>query len=68
MEQTLNELLTEWNDPLGARTMSDAEYLIDKLIIELAGKEEVIKELEKDIKYFRKDWKDQMVQDQGLET
>ncbi len=35
------------NEAVYIRTMSD------KLRIELAGKEEVIKELEKDIKYYR---------------
>jgi len=66
--QTLDELLAEWDDPYGARTVNDAEDLIDRLRIELAGKEEVMKALEKDIQYYRKDWKDQMIQDQGLET
>jgi len=28
---SLNRMLSEWNDPQGARTMSDAEELIDAL-------------------------------------
>jgi len=65
--QSLDELLAEWNDPLGYRDVSSAEELIDQLQIELAGKEEIIKALSKDIQYYRKDWKDQMIQDQGLD-
>ena len=65
---TLDELLKEWNDPLGARTMSDAEDIIHMALVEIAGKEEIIKALHEDIKYYRKDWKDQMIQDQGLEN
>jgi hypothetical protein len=51
----LEELLKDWNDPLGARTMSDAEDLIDALQIELAGKESVIKSLRDDIQYYKED-------------
>lgn len=36
-------------------------------LVELAGKEAVIKALHDDIREYRKDWKDQMIQDQGLE-
>lgn len=64
--ETLDEMLAEWNDPLGDRSVSEAENLINALQIELAGKEEVIKELSKDIQYYRKDWKDQIIQDQGI--
>lgn len=42
------------------------ENQVKQLKIELAGKEEVIKVLHDDICYYRKDWKDQMKQDQGL--
>jgi len=62
----VNKLLNKWNDPLTNNTMNDAKETIDALLIEIAGKEAVIKELENDIKYYRKDWKDQMIQDQGL--
>jgi len=62
----INELLNKWNDPLTNNTMNDAKETIDALLIEIAGKEAVIKELENDIQYYRKDWKDQMIQDQGL--
>ncbi len=41
------------------------------LKIELAGKDAVIKELEKDVAFYKRyqtrDWKDQMIQDQGLD-
>ena len=47
--------------------MEDAEELVDALRIELAGKEEVIKMLQSDIKWYKKDWTDTMIQDQGLE-
>ena len=53
MSEKLEELLADWSDPLGARTMSDAEDLIDALRVELAGKEEVIKVLEADIQYYK---------------
>ena len=66
--QPLRQLLIEWNDVLGARTVDDAEVLISMLQIELAGKEEVIKALTEDIKYYRKDYNDQMIQDQGLDA
>ena len=66
--QPLRQLLIEWNDVLGARTVDDAEVLISMLKIELAGKEEVIKALTEDIKYYRKDYNDQMIQDQGLDA
>lgn len=39
---------------------------IKRLKVELAGKESVIKLLHEDIKYYRKDWRNQMIQDQGL--
>lgn len=67
-KSTLDELIAEWNDPYGCRDVSSAEDLIHMLLVEIAGKEEVIKELTKDIQYYRKDWKDQMIQDQGLDT
>ena len=43
------------------------ENEVKELKIELAGKEAVIKALHEDLSYYRKDWKDQMIQDQGLE-
>ena len=49
----LEELLKEWDDPQGAQTFSEAEELISKLRIELAGKEEVIKVLQEDISYYK---------------
>lgn len=39
---------------------------IKELRLQLAGKDEVIKMLKDDIKFHRKEWKDQMKQDQGL--
>ena len=66
MTDKLTQMLSDWHDPLGAQTMSDAEDLIHALEAELAGKEAVIATLHEDIKYYRKDWRDQMIQDQGL--
>jgi len=63
MSETLERLLAEWRDPLSANTFSDAEDLIHILLLELAGKEEVIKALTDDIRYYRKDWNTQMLQD-----
>ena len=50
----LKQLLKDWGDPLCARTMSDAEELIDALQIELAGKEAVIEELKKDVAFYKR--------------
>ena len=51
--ERLVELLADWNDPLGARTMSDAEDLILELQIEIGGKEGLINTLQDDLKYFK---------------
>jgi hypothetical protein len=50
----IEELLKGWSDPLGANTMSDAEELIDLLRIERAGKEEVIRVLREDVKFYKR--------------
>ena len=50
---TLDRLIKEWSDPLGANTMSDAEDLIHMLMVELAGKESIIESLEADIQYYK---------------
>jgi len=69
---TLKQLLEDWNEkpsnPLlrDHRTMSDAEDLVNALQLELAAKEEVIKVLHNDIRWYRKDWNTSMIQDQGL--
>ena len=47
--------------------MKTAADEIDRLRAEIAGKEAVIKVLHEDISYYRKEWKDQMIRDQGLE-
>ena len=61
----LEQMLEEWDkDP---NDLDFAESLIQLLRIELAGKESVIKELHGDIEWYRKDWKDQMIQDQGID-
>lgn len=52
----LTQLLAEWNDPLGARTMSDAEDLIHELQVELAGKESVVKTAQDDKRFYRDAW------------
>ena len=66
------------NNPYGATSQLNTRLALEKLAVvlkeiesfevELAGKDAVIKELHKDIAYYRKDWKDQMTQDQGLEV
>ena len=48
--------------------IKDLESRVKELILQLAGKESVIKELCADIAYYRKDRRDQMIQDQGLPT
>ena len=53
MKDLTERLLDEWSDPLGSRTMSDAEDLIHMLLVEIAGKEEIIKALETDIQYYK---------------
>jgi hypothetical protein len=45
--------------------LQEAEEIIHALRVEIAGKNSVIKALHEDIAYYRKDWKDQMTQDQG---
>lgn len=67
MTETLEQLLADWRDPLSAHTVQDAEDIIHMLLVELAGKEAVIRQLSEDIAYYRKDWKDQMIQDQELD-
>ena len=53
MKDLTERLLDDWSDPTGSRTMSDAEDLIHMLLVEIAGKEEVIKALETDIQYYK---------------
>ena len=53
MGQTLERLLTEWRDHLDAHTLPEAENLIHMLMLEIAGKEEVIQVLEEDIQYYK---------------
>ncbi len=43
------------------------EEQVKELQIEIAGKNEVITALHDDIRYYRKDLKDQITQDHGLE-
>ncbi len=64
------------NNPYGATSQLNTRLAIEKLKlalkevdkyqIELAGKEAVIRAIEEDISYYRKDWKDQMIQDQDI--
>ena len=49
MKDLTERLLNQWSDKQCARTMSDAEDLIHMLLVEIAGKEEVIKVLETNI-------------------
>lgn len=46
--------------------IKELESHIKELTLQLAGKDSVIKELREDIRYYRKDRKDQLIQDQGL--
>jgi len=57
---TPHELQDMWNHLDAASKASEKLHQIA-----MAGKEEVIKALHEDIRYYRKDWKDQMIQDQG---
>ena len=68
MRELTERLLDEWSDPLGSRTMSDAEDLIHMLLVEIAGKEEVIKALEKDIQYYKRVIKDTLKQQPYMAT
>ena len=63
----LEQALREWDNPYAAHELPEAEDIIHALRVEIAGKESVIKALREDLSYYRKDWKDQMIQDQGLE-
>lgn len=49
-----------------ANELEALQLKLRKLQIELAGKEAVIESLSNDVRYYRKEWKDQMIQDQGL--
>jgi hypothetical protein len=62
----IDELMKGWNYPYKSRTMVNASELINLLQIELAGKDAVIKALHEDIAWYRKDKRDEMIQDQGL--
>ena len=53
MNDKLKEMLIDWNDPLGYRTVQDAEDLIYELQIEIGGKDELIKTLKDDLKYYK---------------
>ena len=55
MSETLERLLAEWRDPLSVNTFSDAEDLIHMLMLEVAAKEEVIKALTDDLRYYKKE-------------
>ena len=63
----LEQVLRQWDDPYAAHELQEAEEIIHALRVEIAGKESVIKALHEDLNYYRKDWKDQMIQDQGLD-
>jgi len=49
MNEKLKNMLKEWNDILGDRTMSEAEDLINELQIEISGKESLIEALKDDL-------------------
>ena len=60
MTRQANELKKMYNHLDAASKASEKLHQIA-----MAGKEEVIKVLQDDLRYYRKDWKDQMIQDQG---
>ena len=66
IKMTLEQMLKQWNDPHEIHDIQDAEEIIHALQVELAGKNSLIDMLHDDMSYYRKDWKDQMIQDQGL--
>lgn len=64
LERKIHTLIAERN---GYRNkVDDLRAEIRLLQIEMVGKDAVIAELHKDIGYYRKDHRDQMIQDQGL--
>jgi len=66
MSELLGELLKDWHDELAVLDIYDAEKIIHLLEIELAGKNAVIAALHDDLGYYRKERKDEMIQDQGV--
>ena len=63
----LEQALRQWDDPYAVHELQEAEEIIHALRVEIAGKEAVIDTLHEDLSYYRKDWKDQMIQDHGLD-
>lgn len=53
MNDELKEMLTEWSDPLGSRTMTDAEDLIHALQVEIGGMSGLIRALEDDLRHYK---------------
>ena len=53
MNDDLKDMLAEWGDPLGSRTMSDAEDLIHALQVEIGGLNGHLKALEHDLRYYK---------------
>ena len=53
MNDKLKQMLNDWNDHYGARTVPDAEDLIAELEVALAGKEAVIDSLKEDLQYYK---------------
>lgn len=66
LEKKIESIIAERN---GYRNMcDDLKNKIRDLTVEIAGHTAVIKELQEDIRYYRKDRRDQMIQDQGLQA
>ena len=66
LDKKIESIISERN---GYRNMcDDLRNKIRDLTVELAGKDAVIQELRNDIAYYRKDRRDQFIQDQGLPT
>ena len=53
VDDKLKQMITDWDDPYGARAVPEAEDLISELRIALAGKEGVIEALNDDLQYYK---------------
>lgn len=55
VELGLDELLAEWDSPLAVKDLDQAEELVHRLRLEVAGLESIINVMKMDIEYYRKD-------------
>ena len=56
MNDKLKTMLVDWNDPLGARTMSDAEELVHEMEAEMAAQGIVVNVLTRELQYYREEY------------